>query len=55
MLEQPSSLSKGTENKEPMAETTPQSLLDETQILNVLFTKDGEPDCIPFSTKINFK
>ena len=45
----------GTENPENCAETTPQSLLDEQQFQNVLITKDGEPDCIPLSTKINLK
>ena len=45
----------GTENIENCAESIPQSLLDERQFLNVLITKNGEPDCIPLSTNINLK
>ena len=45
----------GTENPENSGESTPQSLLDETQFQNVLITRDGEPDCIPLSTNINLK
>ena len=45
----------GTEDHENNAETTPQSLLDEKQIQNVLITKVGEPDCIPFSSNVNLK
>ena len=45
----------GTENPEANIEATPQSLLDEKQFQNVLITKHGEPDRIPFSTNINRK
>ena len=45
----------GTEKTETKAALTPQSLLDENQFLNVLITRDGEPDCIPLSTNINLK
>ena len=45
----------GAENPENIAESIPQSLLDEKQFQNVLITKDGEPDCIPQSTNINLK
>ena len=45
----------GTENLENIAESILQPLLDEKQFQNVLFTKDGEPDCIPLSTNINLK
>ena len=45
----------GTENPENSGEPTPQPLLDEKQIQNVLITRDGEPDCIPLSTNINLK
>ena len=45
----------GTENHEVTNEATPQSLLDEKQFQRVLLTKDGEPDCIPLSVKINLK
>ena len=46
----------GTENPETTTETTtPQSLLDEKQFQNVLFIKNGEPNCIPHSTNINLK
>ena len=45
----------GTEDTDTTVELTPLSLLDEKQVQNVLITKDGEPDCIPFSTNINLK
>ena len=45
----------GTENPENIAESIPQSLLDEKQFQNVLITKDCDPGCIPLSTNINLK
>ena len=45
----------GTETLENSTGSIPQSLLDEKQLQNVLFTKHGEPDCIPLSTNINLK
>ena len=45
----------GTENTENCAEPISQPLLDEKQFQNILIIKDGEPDCIPLSTTINFK
>ena len=45
----------GTENPETANNAILQSLLDEKQFLNVLTTKEGEPDCIPVSTNINLK
>ena len=36
-------------------EPTPQSLLGVTKFQNVLITKAGKPDSIPFSTNINLK
>ena len=45
----------GTEEPETANDAIPQLLLDEKQFQNVLTTKEGEPDCIPLSTNINFK
>ena len=45
----------GTKNPENCDETFSQSLLDEKQFQNILITKVGEPDCIPFSTSTNLK
>ena len=45
----------GTEEPETANDAIPQLLLDEEQFQNVLTTKEGEPDCIPLSTNINFK
>ena len=42
-----------TKNKETTNIVIPQSLLDEKQLQTIRITRDGEQDCIPFSTNVN--